>query len=173
MNTKINFDLSRKLEFTLENETYYADFFYIVFSSIICRIYNSNNKKIGNVKSLGSEGFDLFGKSRKFEVLLNSNKVLLKKEQIGWSVQQNDLKINFFFIKGKNDIEVFLDEKQIGIIRYPISRAKLDRSVLEFYSEQKNNIIYMVILGFVGVSADRFKNSLSSDPFDFKDFWEK
>ena len=92
MNTKINFDLSRKLEFTLENETYYADFFYIVFSSIICRIYNSNNKKIGNVKSLGSEGFDLFGKSRKFEVLLNSNKVLLKKEQIGWSVQQNDLK---------------------------------------------------------------------------------
>lgn len=98
---------------------------------------------------------------------------MLKKEQIGWSVQQNDLKINFFFIKGKNDIEVFLDEKQIGIIRYPISRAKLDRSVLEFYSEQKNNIIYMVILGFVGVSADRFKNSLSSDPFDFKDFWEK
>ena len=95
------------------------------------------------------------------------------KEEEGWSLDFDNNKVYFKYFLDKQDINVVYNSKIIGIIRYPVSPDKLNRAILEFNSVQDNQIIKQVVLGFIGISNDRFLFSLRLNPFNERDFWEK
>lgn len=61
----------------------------------------------------------------------------------------------------------------IGLIRYPVNPDKLNRATLTFKTKPDLEIVKLGILGFIGISNDKFLISISRDPFAEKDFWEK
>jgi hypothetical protein len=115
----------------------------------------------------------LFGKKRKAEIKFYDDSILLSKEKEGWSAELNNVKLYFKHVYKKKDIEEIYNSSVIGLIRYPVNPDKLNRATLTFKTTPDLEIVKLGILGFIGISNDKFLISISRDPFAEKDFWEK
>lgn len=162
---KINFDNHNKVvKYEYNNLKCEAHFSYCLFSRTLCKITNNKNKFNIYIKRKKRSAKDMLSPTSNYEISCNQKILIISCEGKLSKITFNSYQITYLFIEPKK-IEVKLNANFVAIISYTDYYLIVNRVTMTIFNELDDELLDIVVLGFIGVCCDKFLNSISSDPF--------